>query len=97
MGDDAFREELLAQAQEKMGPSHYGGQKREAAEEKAKRIVEEELRRLGWPRAELGRRRKGDLEKVRIARPSRAETTLTLKWVAAFLVMGTWTYLANRA
>ena len=44
-GEESFREELLARAHEKMGPSHYGQQKREAAEAKAKRIVEEELRR----------------------------------------------------
>ena len=95
-GEESFREELLAQAHEKIGPSHYGQQKREAAEEKAKRIVEEELRRLGWSQAELRQRPKGDTAKVRIARRLRAETTVTLKWTAAVLVMGTWTYLANR-
>jgi hypothetical protein len=95
-GEESFREELLAQAQAKIGPNHHGGQRREAAEEKAKRIVREELRRLGWKPADLERHRKGDLEKVRIARRLRSETTMSLKWIAACLVMGTWTYLANR-
>jgi len=87
-GEESFREELLAQVQEKVGPSHYGGQKREAAQEKANRIVEEELRRLGWQKEDLGRRPKGDPAKVGIARRLRAETTVSLKWVAAVLAMG---------
>ncbi len=95
-GDDAFRQELLAQVQEKAKPSHDGRERQEAAEEKAKRIIGEELRTLGWASAELGRRRKGDREKVRIARRLRVETTVSLKWIAACLLMGTWTYVANR-
>jgi len=95
-GGEAFRQELLAQLQEKAKPSHYGGERQEAAEEKAKRIIGEELRSLGWQSAELGRRLKGDREKVRIARRLRAETTVSLKWIAACLLMGTWTYVANR-
>jgi hypothetical protein len=82
--------------QEKAKPSHYGRERQEAAEEKAKRIIREELRTLGWESAELGRRLKGDREKVRIARRLRAETTVSLKWIAACLLMGTWTYVANR-
>ena len=77
-------------------PSHYGQDRQEAAEEKAKRIIREELRTLGWESAELGRRLKGDREKVRIARRLRAETTVSLKWIATGLQMGTWTYVANR-
>ena len=46
-------------------------------------------------RAEL--RLKDDREKVRIARRLRAERAVNLKWIAACLLMGTWTYLANRA
>ena len=51
---------------------------------------------MGWASAELGQRLKGDREKVRMARRLRAETTVSLKWIAACLVMGTWTYVANR-
>jgi REP element-mobilizing transposase RayT len=95
LGDEEFREELLAHAQEKMGPSHYGRERQEAAEVKARRIVKEELRRLGWSDRELERRRKGDAEKIRIARRIRKDTTMSLKWIAASLAMGTWTYVAN--
>ena len=54
-----------------------------------------ELRRLGWTEAELFRRRKGDPEKIRIAWRLRAETTMTLKWIAAELQMGVWTHVSN--
>jgi hypothetical protein len=64
-------------------PSHYGGERQQATEEKAKRIIREELGTLVWESAELGRRRKGDREKVRIARRLRAETTVSSKWIAA--------------
>jgi hypothetical protein len=94
-GDEQFRKELLASVHQRQGPSHYAQQKREAAEARAKHLVEEELKGLGWKRAELVRRPKGDKEKIRIARRLRAETTVSLKWVAACLVMGAWTNVAN--
>ena len=93
LGDEEFRAELLRQVQEKVGPNHYGRERGEAAESKAKRIVQEELTRLGWSEGELQRRRKGDVEKIRIARRIRRETTMS--WIAASLAMGTWTYVAN--
>ena len=45
LGDEAFRKELLAQMGERVGESHYGSERQESGEEKAERIVEEELRR----------------------------------------------------
>jgi hypothetical protein len=57
--------------------------------------VREELAKLGWTEAELGRRRKGDAGKVRIARRLRRETTMTLAWIAARLQMGVWTHVSN--
>jgi hypothetical protein len=47
----------------------------ESAEEKARRIIAEEMARWGWAEAELGRRRKGDAGKVKIAQRLRRETT----------------------
>jgi hypothetical protein len=44
---------------------------------------------------ELKRRRKGDRENVKIAARLRRETTMTLKWIAERLYMGTWTNVAN--
>jgi len=57
--------------------------------------VAEQLPRLGWPAAELAKRRQGDAEKVALARRLRAETTMSLKWIAGELHMGSWTYVAN--
>jgi hypothetical protein len=45
-------------------------------------VVREELKKLGWGREELGKRRKGDAEKLRIAMRLRKETTMTLSWIA---------------
>jgi len=84
------------QAQKKVTPSHCGRERQEAAEVKAKRILEEELRLLGWSEGELRQRRKGDGQKIRIARRIRKETTMSLRWIASSLAMGTWTYVANR-
>ena len=57
--------------------------------------MREELAKLDWTEAELGRRRKGDAGKVRIARRLRAETTMTLAWMAQRLQMGVWTHVSN--
>ena len=57
--------------------------------------MREELAKQGWLEADLGRRRKGDPGKVRIARRLRAETTMTLAWIARRRQMGVWTHVSN--
>jgi len=96
LGDEAFRQELLAQAHTRVGENHHAETRRETAEEKARRILREELDKLEWTAAELERRAKGDARKVQIARRLRSETSVTLKWIAEQLHMGTWTHVANR-
>jgi putative transposase len=95
LGDEPFRQELLEQMAKKMGRNHGGGERQETAEAQAERIVVEELRRRKWGPSELERRRKGDQEKVRIARRLRMETTMTLNWIAQRLKMGTDGHVAN--
>ena len=95
LGDETFRQELLAQAEGKFGVNHYAGQRQESSEAKARRIVAEELRRLGWKQGALETRLKADPDKVRIAQRLRRETTMSLRWIAERLGMGTWTYLSN--
>jgi len=95
LGDETFRQELLAQAEGKFGANHDAGQRQESSGEKARRIVAEELRRLGWKQCGLEKRLKADPAKVRIARRLRGETTVTLKWIADRLRMGKWTYVSN--
>jgi hypothetical protein len=76
--------------------SHHAATRRETTGQKARRILNEELDKLGWTTAELARRPKGEARKVRIARRLRVETAVTLKWIAEQLHMGTWTHVANR-
>jgi len=95
LGDPRFREELLAQMSGQAGEHHGGEEKQESAEQHAARMALEELNRRGWAEDELKRRRKGDGEKVKIAARLRRETTMTLKWIAERLYMGTWTNVAN--
>ena len=81
---------------EKTGASHYWGELQETAEEKTQRIVVEEMKMLGGQEADLEQHRKGYRRKVKIARRLRQETTMTLKWIADRLKMGTWTHVSNR-
>jgi hypothetical protein len=95
LGSEAFRQELLAAAVERVGPSHYGAHRQESDEQKAQRLVAAGIKRLGWQEADLQTRRKGDQEKVLMARRLRQETTMSLKWIARRLGMGSWTYVFN--
>ena len=95
LGDEVLKKELLAQMSEKAGESHYGEELRESAEAKAERIVAEEIKRLGWNGEELKRRRKGDHGKARLARRLRRETTVSLRWIAERLRMGSVSMVAH--
>jgi REP element-mobilizing transposase RayT len=95
LGDEAFRKELLAQMSERVGENHYATERQESGEARAHGIVAAELQRLGWTAEDLELRRKGDPGKVDIAWRLRAETTMTLKWIAAQLQMGAWTHVSN--
>ena len=94
-GDDSFRKDLLA----RMGGGSAGGPSgdatRESAFDKAERLLKAELARLGWGDEDLAACRKGDPAKVLIAQRLRSETTMTLKWIAEHLRMGTPSSLAN--
>jgi len=95
LGSEQFRQHLLASPLERVGSNHYGVDRQQTSQEKARRIIAEELGRLGWDPAELEARRKSDGSKVAIARRLRQETTMSLKWVAENLKTGTWTTVAN--
>ena len=74
---------------------HYGEELRQADEEHALGILKKELKARGWKETDLMERRKGDPEKIKMAVRLRRETTMTLRWVATKLQMGSWTYLSN--
>ena len=94
-GEKAFRKELLEQVAQRVGEHHYAEERQGSGEQKAHGIVAAELKRLGWTAEDLKARRKGDAKKVRIAQRLRAETTMTLKWIAEELQMGSWTHVSN--
>lgn len=95
VGSEQFRQELLAAASERIGLNHYGSSRYETGVQKAERIISEALQGWGWQEKDLGSRPKGDQCKVTLARRLRAETTMTLKWIAQRLEMGSWTYVSN--
>ena len=67
----------------------------ESEEAKAEDLLAAELKRRGWTRRDLQTRRKGDKEKVAMAGRLRRESTMTLKWLAERLAMGSWTNVSN--
>jgi len=95
LGDETFRKELIEVMALRMGAEHYGQERQETALAKAERIVGEELKRLRWSEGTLEQRRKGDVDKIRIAQRLRRETTMTLGWIAERLRMGTKTHLTH--
>jgi REP element-mobilizing transposase RayT len=88
VGSEAFRKERLEQMEGKLGDNHPGQARLETAEAKAERIVQEQLRVLGWTEADLAARRRSHPSKLAIAARLRAETTLTLKQIAERLNLG---------
>jgi putative transposase len=94
LGNKAFKDELLTQIRARRG-DHYGPELRQADVLHSEGVVQAELRRRGWTEAGLNRRRKGDPGKVEIAWCVRQQTTMTLKWIAHRLKMGTWTHVSN--
>src|SRR5437868_5764796 len=78
LGSEEFRKELLASAVERVGLNHYGADRHKTGDEKANRLIAEELGRFGWDENELQSRRKGNEEKVVLARRLRKETTMGL-------------------
>ncbi|MEY2409917.1 MAG: REP-associated tyrosine transposase [Verrucomicrobiota bacterium] len=95
LGDQEFRDELLAQTHERSGVHHFGQQRRETAEHKAARLLDAELRTRGWTEEDLAGHRKGDSEKIQMARHLRRHSSVPLKWIATRLRMGSGTYVAN--
>jgi hypothetical protein len=90
LGSEEFRRQMLERIGGRLRDHHGGQLRQESAEGKAEGIIAAELSRLGWGAQELGQRRKSDPAKLALAARLRRETTLTLKWIAARLNLGTW-------
>jgi putative transposase len=94
LGGEQFRRELLEQVNVAPGPSHFGELMREAAEARAQRLLDAILAKWEWTTEDLRVRRKGDPQKVQLARELRSQTTMPLVWLAERLCMGSRGYLA---
>jgi hypothetical protein len=92
LGGEEFRQELLGQASARLGAEHYGPERREGEVVRGENLVREYLRRQGMKEADLGRTGKGDRRKVEMAMQLRAETTLSVEWIAKRLRMGSRAY-----
>jgi hypothetical protein len=78
-----------------VGEHHGGEEKRESDEQKAQRLVREELRKRRWTEQDLEQRRKTDAIKVEMAARLRRETVMTWDWIAQRLRMGCRHTVAN--
>jgi len=94
-GDRTTKKALLKELNGKFGAHHDGEEKWESAEEHAKSMLAEELKRRGLRQEDLEQRRKGDPAKVRIARRLRTGTTMSLKWIAENVRMGSVSMVAH--
>ena len=96
LGQESFRQELLARMTKQTGENHYGEEARQTELERAEVMACAELKKAGLSEEELSRRRKGDQKKARVAMRLRQKTSMTLRWIAQRLQMGTPGSLANR-
>jgi len=94
-GSDQLKGQLLEMMSSGMGKHHGGEEKQETNEQKAERLVLEELRKRRWTEQDLRQRRKTDAVKVVLAACLRAETVMTLDWIAQRLQMGCRHTVAN--
>jgi putative transposase len=94
-GAQDFIARLVERLEKEIGEHHLARERSQTDEELAERIVRAGMKELGWREEELGRRRKGDLGKVRIANELRSHTSVNLKWIARRLEMGSWSHVSN--
>lgn len=94
-GAEDFVARLLDRLEKPASEHHHARERVETDEENAQRIVRAGLAKLGWREEELRLRRKSDPKKVALARELRAQTTVSLKWIARRLQMGAWSHVSN--
>jgi hypothetical protein len=86
---------LLDRIPASVNEHHHARERSETDEQKAEALISARLKKLGWGKREFSARRKSDLVKVALAREMRAQTTMSLKWIARRLEMGSWTHVSN--
>jgi REP element-mobilizing transposase RayT len=94
-GAQDFIARLLDRIPGSVNEHHQARERSETDEQKAEALISARLKRLGWEKVDLGARRKSDPQKVALAKALRSETTMSLKWIARRLEMGSWTHVSN--
>jgi AbiTii-like protein len=94
-GAEDFVARLLDKLAKAPTEHHRAKERNETEAEKADRIVRDSLTELGWRKSDLHLHRKSDPKKVLVARRLRSETSVSLRWIANRLEMGTWTHVSN--
>ena len=94
-GREEFRAELLAQVRERLGPNHFGAERRESSEERGRRIIGETLTETRLTVEQLQLLPANAAAKLVLARRLRTQTTMSLKWIAQQLGISNWKYLSN--
>jgi REP element-mobilizing transposase RayT len=94
-GAEDFVARLLDRIPGSVSEHHHARERSQTEEQRAEAIISARLKQLGWGKADLGTRRKSDPKKVALARVLRSQTTMSLKWIARRLEMGSWTYVSN--
>jgi hypothetical protein len=94
-GAKDFIARLLDRIPGSVSEHHQARERNQTDEQKAEAIILARLKDLGWRETELAVRRKSDPHKIALARALRSQTTMSLKWIARHLEMGSWTHVSN--
>jgi hypothetical protein len=94
-GAQDFVARLLDRLPGSVSEHHHARERKQTDEQKAEAVISARLKRLGWGKRELSVRLKSDPDKVALARELRSQTTMSLKWIADRLEMGSWTHVSN--
>jgi hypothetical protein len=94
-GAQDFIARLLDRMPGSVSEHHHARERNQTDEQRAEAMIAGRLKELGWTKRELSVRRKGDPQKVKLARELRVQTTVSLKWIAQHLEMGFWTHVSN--
>jgi putative transposase len=95
LGSEQFRAGMLKYIEEQRGKWHYGRELAESSHAKAERLIKAALQTAGVTEEQLAIWRKGHPLKLELAVRLRAETTVTVEWIAQRLRMGTRGHLAH--
>jgi putative transposase len=95
LGSEQFRADMLAYVGQQRGKWHYGAELWQSAQAKAQHTIAEALSQAGVREEQLAHWPKGHPFKVALAARLRAETTVTVEWIAQRLGVGTRGYLAH--